>query len=108
MSMRRIFSRIVMLAPSCVAILAVALLYGPSAAVARPPQGQSVLLPENSVNRVSDHVYVIMGFPNIGIIAVSYTHLAHAAPDQLGQDLPNRMALLGRRTLECRHGSRAH
>ena len=37
-------------------------------AVARPPQGQAVLLPEDSVTKVSDHVYAIMGFPNIGII----------------------------------------
>src|SRR5271154_4968601 len=29
---------------------------------------QSMLLPENSVTRVSDHVYAIIGFPNIGIV----------------------------------------
>jgi glyoxylase-like metal-dependent hydrolase (beta-lactamase superfamily II) len=29
---------------------------------------QSMLLPENSVARVSEHVYAIMGFPNIGIV----------------------------------------
>src|SRR5579863_8772860 len=29
---------------------------------------QSMLLPENSVTRVSDHVYAIVGFPNIGIV----------------------------------------
>jgi glyoxylase-like metal-dependent hydrolase (beta-lactamase superfamily II) len=29
---------------------------------------QSMLLPENSVTRVSEHVYAIVGFPNIGIV----------------------------------------
>ena len=29
---------------------------------------QTMLLPENSVTRVSDHVYPIVGFPNIGIV----------------------------------------
>jgi len=29
---------------------------------------QTMLLPENSVTRVSDHVYAIVGFPNIGIV----------------------------------------
>src|SRR5580700_7248522 len=29
---------------------------------------QSMMLPENSVTRVSDHVYAIIGFPNIGIV----------------------------------------
>ncbi len=29
---------------------------------------QSLMLPENSVTRVSDHVYAIIGFPNIGIV----------------------------------------
>src|ERR1700751_2873040 len=29
---------------------------------------QSMLLPENSVTRVSPHVYAIVGFPNIGIV----------------------------------------
>ena len=36
-----------------------------------PAQGQaptSVLLTEDSVKHVSDHVYVLMGFPNIGIV----------------------------------------
>lgn len=63
MSTRRPFSRI-----AIPAILAAALLHGPPTAVARPPQGAAVLLPENSAKRVSDHVYAIMGFPNIGII----------------------------------------
>ena len=29
---------------------------------------QSMMLPENSVTRVSDHVYAIIGFPNVGIV----------------------------------------
>src|ERR1700689_3703612 len=29
---------------------------------------QSMLLPENSVTRVSEHVYAIIGFPNIAIV----------------------------------------
>ena len=29
---------------------------------------ESMMLPENSVTRVSEHVYVIMGFPNVGIV----------------------------------------
>src|SRR5436190_22947967 len=29
---------------------------------------QSPMLPENSVTRVSDHVYAIMGFPNVAIV----------------------------------------
>jgi glyoxylase-like metal-dependent hydrolase (beta-lactamase superfamily II) len=32
------------------------------------PAQQSMLLPENSVMRVSEHVYAIVGFPNIGIV----------------------------------------
>ena len=31
-------------------------------------QGQSPLLPENAVTRVSEHVYAILGFPNIAIV----------------------------------------
>jgi glyoxylase-like metal-dependent hydrolase (beta-lactamase superfamily II) len=38
-------------------------------AAARAPQGPpALMLPENQVTRVSDHVYAIMGFPNIGIV----------------------------------------
>jgi glyoxylase-like metal-dependent hydrolase (beta-lactamase superfamily II) len=38
-------------------------------AAARVPQGPpSLMLPENQVTRVSDHVSVIIGFPNIGIV----------------------------------------
>jgi glyoxylase-like metal-dependent hydrolase (beta-lactamase superfamily II) len=33
-----------------------------------PAQPPSMLLPENSVTRVSGHVYAIVGFPNIGIV----------------------------------------
>jgi glyoxylase-like metal-dependent hydrolase (beta-lactamase superfamily II) len=32
------------------------------------PPGPNVLLPENAVTRVSEHVYVIMGFPNVEIV----------------------------------------
>jgi glyoxylase-like metal-dependent hydrolase (beta-lactamase superfamily II) len=41
-----------------------ALLFSPMLALAQ----QSMMLPENSVTRVSDHVYAIVGFPNIGIV----------------------------------------
>ena len=41
-----------------------ALLLSPMLALAQ----QSMMLPENSVTRVSDHVYAIVGFPNIGIV----------------------------------------
>jgi glyoxylase-like metal-dependent hydrolase (beta-lactamase superfamily II) len=37
-------------------------------AVAMAQGGQSVMLPENSTTRVSDHVYAIMGFPNVAIV----------------------------------------
>jgi glyoxylase-like metal-dependent hydrolase (beta-lactamase superfamily II) len=52
------------------AMLAVATL-GATVAIAwaRVPQGPPVLmLPENQVTHVSDHVYAIIGFPNIGIV----------------------------------------
>jgi len=42
-----------------------------AAAVAQNPAPQSPLLPENSVTRVSEHVYAILGFPNIGIVVGS-------------------------------------
>ena len=38
------------------------------AAQARAQQVQNPLLPENATKKVSDHVYVIMGFPNVGIV----------------------------------------
>ena len=40
---------------------------------------QSVILPENATKRVSDHVYAIMGFPNIAIVdqRVLYGPAAH-------------------------------
>ena len=37
-------------------------------AVARPQGPPSQMLPQNQVTKVSDHVYAIMGFPNIGIV----------------------------------------
>ena len=33
-----------------------------------PPASPSPLLPENAVTRVSEHVYVILGFPNIEFV----------------------------------------
>jgi glyoxylase-like metal-dependent hydrolase (beta-lactamase superfamily II) len=48
--------------------LAVGLLAAAAMAAPRPQGGQVVVLPENATMRVSDHVYVIMGFPNVGII----------------------------------------
>ena len=42
---------------------------GATATLSRPPQGPpELMLPENQVTRVSDHVSAIMGFPNIGIV----------------------------------------
>jgi glyoxylase-like metal-dependent hydrolase (beta-lactamase superfamily II) len=41
----------------------------PTARAAKPPQAGNYSVPENATMRVSDHVYVIIGFPNIGIIA---------------------------------------
>jgi len=38
------------------------------AAAQNPQAAPSPILPENAVTRVSEHVYVIMGFPNVGII----------------------------------------
>jgi glyoxylase-like metal-dependent hydrolase (beta-lactamase superfamily II) len=54
-------------------VLAVALVAaiatGAAMAIARTPQGPpSLMLPENQVTHVSDHVSVIMGFPNIAIV----------------------------------------
>lgn len=39
-----------------------------TARAAEPPQGANYAVPENATMKVSDHVYVIMGFPNIGIV----------------------------------------
>jgi glyoxylase-like metal-dependent hydrolase (beta-lactamase superfamily II) len=36
--------------------------------LAAPPQFGNVMLAENSAMRISDHVYAMMGFPNIGIV----------------------------------------
>jgi glyoxylase-like metal-dependent hydrolase (beta-lactamase superfamily II) len=44
--------------------IAPALLLSPLLALAQ----ESMMLPENSVTRVSEHVYAIVGFPNIGIV----------------------------------------
>jgi len=40
----------------------------PARAAAAPPQGGNFSVPENATMRVSDHVYAIIGFPNIGIV----------------------------------------
>ncbi len=49
--------------------LSVALGAGGAAAMARTAQGPpTLMLPESRVTRVSDHVFAIMGFPNIGIV----------------------------------------
>jgi glyoxylase-like metal-dependent hydrolase (beta-lactamase superfamily II) len=50
--------------------LIVGVLYASAMAMAQnpPPAAPSPLLPENSVTRVSEHVYAIIGFPNIGIV----------------------------------------
>jgi glyoxylase-like metal-dependent hydrolase (beta-lactamase superfamily II) len=53
-----------MLLPNKTAIFAAMLL---SSVVSGHAQ-ESMLLPENSVTRVSEHVYAIVGFPNIGIV----------------------------------------
>jgi glyoxylase-like metal-dependent hydrolase (beta-lactamase superfamily II) len=51
-------------------IMLASLLTSGAAATARAqnPPAPSPILPENSATRVSEHVYAIMGFPNIGII----------------------------------------
>lgn len=51
-------------------IMLASLLTSGAAAMARAqnPPAPSPILPENSATRVSEHVYAIMGFPNIGII----------------------------------------
>jgi glyoxylase-like metal-dependent hydrolase (beta-lactamase superfamily II) len=44
-------------------------LMGAAMARARPPQGPpTLMLPEDQATHVSDHVFVIIGFPNIGIV----------------------------------------
>jgi glyoxylase-like metal-dependent hydrolase (beta-lactamase superfamily II) len=47
-------------------VVAVGAITGAVATAQAPP---SLMLPENQVTRVSEHVYAIMGFPNIGIVA---------------------------------------
>src|SRR5580658_11056599 len=44
--------------------IAPALFLSPLLALAQ----ESMMLPENSVTRVSEHVYAIVGFPNIGLV----------------------------------------
>jgi glyoxylase-like metal-dependent hydrolase (beta-lactamase superfamily II) len=52
-----------------VAALTAAFFVASSIAIAHPPQAPPVLmLPENQVTHVSDHVWAIVGFPNIGIV----------------------------------------
>jgi glyoxylase-like metal-dependent hydrolase (beta-lactamase superfamily II) len=43
-------------------------LHAISSAAQNPPAAPSPILLENAITRVSEHVYVIMGFPNVGII----------------------------------------
>lgn len=51
------------------ATFAAAMLATIGVASARAPQGPpAVMLPENQVTHVSDHVFAIIGFPNIGIV----------------------------------------
>jgi glyoxylase-like metal-dependent hydrolase (beta-lactamase superfamily II) len=47
-----------------IAMAALLLLLASTLAIAQ----ESMMLPENSVTRVSEHVYAIVGFPNIGIV----------------------------------------
>ncbi len=50
-------------------LAAAALAAGAAIAMARAPQGPpALMLPENQVTHVSDHVWAIVGFPNIGIV----------------------------------------
>ena len=59
---------LVTLAPAIV----VAFFVASAIALARPPQAPpSLMLPENQVTHVSDHVWAIIGFPNIGIVVGS-------------------------------------
>ena len=54
----------------CVRIMAVMMVAvgAIAGAVARPQGPPALMLPENQVTHVSEHVYAIMGFPNIGIV----------------------------------------
>ena len=49
-------------------LLATAMLGVTSIAAAQNPPPPSPILPENAMTHVSEHVYAIMGFPNIGIV----------------------------------------
>ena len=50
------------------ALAALALIALTAHAAPPPPQGNNVSVPENGTMNVSDHVWAIVGFPNIGII----------------------------------------
>jgi glyoxylase-like metal-dependent hydrolase (beta-lactamase superfamily II) len=55
--------------PSVAVLAAAVIVASVGIAAARVPQAPpALMLPENQVTRVSDHVYAIMGFPNIGIV----------------------------------------
>jgi glyoxylase-like metal-dependent hydrolase (beta-lactamase superfamily II) len=56
--MKNTFAIMGLLACACLA-------WAPVGSTQAPP---SLMLPENQVTRVSDHVYVIMGFPNVAIV----------------------------------------
>src|SRR6516165_1874153 len=49
-------------------LLATAMLGVTSIAAAQNPPPPSPILPENAMTHVSEHVYAIMGFPNIAIV----------------------------------------
>ena len=67
------FTHAVRLPVAAPAAATLALLIAAAAiAAARPPQAPaSLMLPENQVTHVSDHVWAIVGFPNIGIVVGS-------------------------------------
>ncbi len=60
----RIFAAIMLVVASLLSASTMVMAQNAPAAPAAP----SPILPENAVTRVSEHVYVIMGFPNIGIV----------------------------------------
>jgi len=54
---------------SAAVLVAVIVAAAAAIAAARPPQAPaSLMLPKNQVTHVSDHVWAIVGFPNIGIV----------------------------------------
>src|SRR5580700_7664547 len=56
--MKNMFAIVRFLVCACLA-------WAPVGSAQAPP---SLMLPENQVTRVSDHVYAIMGFPNVAIV----------------------------------------